>query len=75
MGTTEEKLDYLEQTKKLIAAAIEAQGVEVSEEDTFRAYAALIATIGKLPDLTEDDEGKILQVIDGVWGIGAISAA
>lgn len=71
MGTTEEKLDYLEQTKKLIAAAIEEQGVEVSEEDTFRAYAALIATIGKLPDLTEDDEGKILQVIGGAWGIGA----
>lgn len=71
MGTTEEKLDYLEQTKKLIAAAIEEQGVEVSEEDTFRAYAALIATIGKLPDLTEDDEGMILQVIGGAWGIGA----
>jgi len=71
MGTTEEKLDYLEQTKKLIAAAIEAQGVNVSDEDTFRAYAALIATIGKLPDLTEDDEGKILQVIGGAWGIGA----
>ena len=71
MGSTGEKLDYLEQTKKLIAAAIEEQGVEVSEEDTFRAYAALIATIGKLPDLTEEDEGKILQVIGGAWGIGA----
>lgn len=71
MGSTGEKLVYLEQTKKLIAAAIEEQGVEVSEEDTFRAYAALIATIGKLPDLTEEDEGKILQVIGGAWGIGA----
>lgn len=70
MGATAEKLDYLAQTKAFIAAAIEAQGVTISDEDTFRSYVEKILTIGKLPVITEADEGKILKIINGAWAIG-----
>lgn len=67
MGATAEKLDYLARTKELIAAAIEAQGVDISDEDTFRSYVEKILTIGKLPAITDDDNGKVLTVADGKW--------
>ena len=67
MGATAEKLDYLAQTKAFIAAAIEAQGVTISDEDTFRSYVEKILTIGKLPAITEADNGKILTVEAGKW--------
>ena len=69
MGSVGEKLDYLEETKAMMAAALAAQGVDVSDVDTFRSYAEKIATIGKLPDITEEDEGKILRVVKGIWAI------
>lgn len=45
MGTTAEKLAYLEETKTAIKDAIAAKGVEVPEETTFRGYAGLISGI------------------------------
>lgn len=45
MGTTAEKLAYLDATKTAIKDAIVAKGVEVPEETTFRQYADLISGI------------------------------
>ena len=45
MGTTSEKLEYLNDTKTAIKDAIIAKGVEVPKETTFREYADKIATI------------------------------
>ena len=45
MGTTAEKLAYLDATKIAIKDAIIAKGVEVPEGTTFRQYADLIAGI------------------------------
>ncbi len=45
MGTTAEKSAYLAATKAAIAVAIEAQGVTISDTDTFRDYATKIGEI------------------------------
>ena len=45
MGTTAEKLAYLNNTKTAIKDAIAAKGVEVPEGTTFRQYADLISGI------------------------------
>lgn len=45
MGTTAEKLAYLNDTKTAIKDAIIAKGVEVPEGTTFRGYADLIVAI------------------------------
>lgn len=45
MGTTAEKLAYLDATKTAIKDAIVAKGVEVPEGTTFRGYAGLISGI------------------------------
>lgn len=42
-----EKLDYLYNTKNIIKDVLVTQGVEVSEEDTFREYADKIKSLGK----------------------------
>ena len=46
MGTTADKLAYLEDTKAAIREAISARGVELSESDPFREYAERIGEIG-----------------------------
>lgn len=45
MGTIEQKVDYLKETKQAIRAAIEEKGVSVADTDTFRSYASKIGTI------------------------------
>nr|DAS96719.1 MAG TPA: hypothetical protein [Caudoviricetes sp.] len=45
MGTTTEKLTYLQGTKDAIKNAIEAKGVEVPEGTTFREYAEKVGEI------------------------------
>ena len=45
MGTTTEKLTYLQGTKDAIKNAIEAKGVEVPEGTTFRGYAEKVGEI------------------------------
>lgn len=42
---TQKKLNYLQETKDLIKAAIEEKGQTVSDTDTFRSYAAKIQAI------------------------------
>ena len=46
MGTTSEKLAYLQETKEAIKDAIVNKGVEVTEDTTFREYATKIGEIG-----------------------------
>ncbi len=45
MGTTSEKLAYLQETKEAIKDAIVNKGVEVTEDTTFREYANKIGEI------------------------------
>lgn len=53
MGTTVEKLIYLQETKEAIKNAIVEKGVEVPEGTTFRAYAQKVGEIKS--GLTESD--------------------
>ena len=45
MGTINEKLNYLSQTKENIKQAIKEKGVEIADSDSFRSYADKIGTI------------------------------
>lgn len=45
MGTLDDKLDYLKETKEQIRQAINSKGQEVSISDTFRSYATKISAI------------------------------
>lgn len=45
MGTVQDKLTYLNDTKEQIKAAIESKGVEVPANTPFRGYAALVESI------------------------------
>ena len=45
MGTINEKLNYLSQTKENIKQAIKGKGVEIADSDSFRSYAEKIGTI------------------------------
>lgn len=59
MGTTADKLNYLNGTKNAIMAAIEAKGVEIPTGTTFRGLAALIETISVGSDLFEIQGGEL----------------
>ena len=56
MGTTADKLAYLEETKTAIKNAIVAKDVEVPEGTTFRQYADLISGIST--GLSDEDLAK-----------------
>lgn len=56
MGTTAEKLAYLDATKTAIKDAIVAKGVDVPEGTTFRQYADLISGIST--GLSDEDLAK-----------------
>ena len=45
MGTINEKLNYLLQTKENIKQAIKGKGVEITDSDSFRSYAEKIGSI------------------------------
>ena len=45
MGTINEKLEYLDNTKQAIKEAIINKGVSIDEQDTFRSYAEKIQSI------------------------------
>lgn len=52
MGTTADKLEYLDGTKSAIKQAIVNKGVAVPDGTTFRAYAEKIGDIIDVPDLS-----------------------
>lgn len=71
MGTTADKLEYLQGTKAAIKQAIVNKGVAVPDGTTFRAYADKIADIIDVPDLSNPGaagdlrSGKELVGADG----------
>ena len=71
MGTTADKLEYLQGTKAAIKQAIVNKGVAVPDGTTFRAYAEKIGDIIDVPDLSNPGaagdlrSGKQLVGADG----------
>ena len=71
MGTTADKLEYLQGTKAAIKQAIVNKGVAVPDGTTFRAYAEKIGSIVKVPSLSNPGSagdlrsGKQLAGADG----------
>lgn len=69
MGTTVEKLIYLQETKEAIKNAIVEKGVEVPEGTTFRGYAEKIGEIpegAKTAKITLEGYNQIMQRDDSV---------
>ena len=79
MGTTADKLAYLNGTKKAIKNAIVAKGVAVPDGTTFRAYAEKIGSIVKVPSLSNPGSasdlrsGKQLAGADGSVVTGTLA--
>lgn len=71
MGTTADKLEYLQGTKAAIKEAIVSKGVAVPDGTTFRGYAEKIGDIIDVPDLSNPGaagdlrSGKQLVGADG----------
>ena len=68
-STIYDKLLYINETKELIRAALEANDVDVLDSDTFRKYAEYIADIRKVKTVNEKQgdvivEDKILSIDD-----------
>lgn len=61
MGTTADKLAYLNDTKTAIKNAIVAKGVAVPDGTTFRAYAEKIGSIVKVPSLSNPGSASDLR--------------
>lgn len=79
MGTTADKLAYLNGTKTAIKNAIVAKGVAVPDGTTFRAYAEKIGSIIKVPALSNPGSasdlrsGKQLAGADGSVVTGTLA--
>ena len=79
MGTTADKLAYLNGTKTAIKNAIVAKGVAVPDGTTFRAYAEKIGSIVKVPSLSNPGSasdlrsGKQLAGADGSVVTGTLA--
>lgn len=69
MGTTADKLEYLQGTKAAIKEAIVNKGVAVPDGTTFRAYAEKIGDIIDVPDLS--NPGSAEAVLEGYQLVGA----
>lgn len=61
MGTTADKLEYLDGTKSAIKQAIVGKGVAVPDGTTFRAYAKKIGSIVKVPSLSNPGSASDLR--------------
>lgn len=79
MGTTADKLEYLQGTKAAIKQAIVNKGVAVPDGTTFRGYAEKIGAIIDVPDLSNPGaagdlrSGKQLVGADGSIVTGTLS--
>lgn len=68
MGTTSNKLNYLNQTKNLIAQAIRSKNVEVDSNATFRSYATKIRQIKAIVVGGGNATNEIDLIIVGGYG-------
>lgn len=66
MGTIDNKLKYLKETKAQIAEAIKDQGVAVEQSDTFRSYADKIRSISSSGGATAT-YGVVQLDLDGIY--------
>lgn len=66
------KLDYLYSTKRIFKAVLEEQGVEISDEDTFRDYAEKIRTLNNGDVLLFETEQEMRDYENPREGILAI---
>ena len=66
MGTIDNKLKYLKETKAQIAEAIKDQGVTVEQSDTFRSYADKIRSISSSGGATAT-YGVVKLDLDGIY--------
>lgn len=73
MGTLQEKLTYLNQTKQLIKNAISAKGVVISDEDTMRSYASKIESINGGSDNNNIITDNCVLWLDGIDNKGVYS--
>ena len=79
MGTTADKLEYLQGTKAAIKQAIIDKGVAVPDGTTFRQYAEKIGSIVKVPSLSNPGSagdlrsGKQLAGADGSVVTGTLA--
>lgn len=79
MGTTADKLEYLQGTKAAIKQAIVGKGVAVPDGTTFRQYADKIGSIVKVPSLSNPGSagdlrsGKQLAGADGSVVTGTLA--
>ena len=68
MGTTSNKLNYLNQTKNLIAQAIRSKSVEVDSNAPFRSYASKIRQIKAVIVGGGDATNEIDLILVGGYG-------
>ena len=66
MGTIDNKLKYLKETKAQIAEAIKDQGIAVEQNDTFRSYADKIRSISSSGGATAT-YGVVQLDLDGIY--------
>lgn len=67
MGTINQKLDYLVETKEEIRKAIQEKGVAVSDSDTFRSYADKIGEIESVREGFTPTE--LYQIVQGIRSV------
>ena len=82
MGTISDKLDYLEETKKLLREELTRLGATVTDEDTFRSYVEKIEDANGMQYISkavlhnriESIEAEVVQDIIGEHSIGYSSS-
>ncbi len=77
MGTINEKLVYLNQTKEEIKEALKAKGVNISDELPFREYKDKIAEMEVNPPINNQDiiinENGVYNAESGYTGLGKVT--
>lgn len=73
MGTTSNKLNYLNQTKEQIKNVLLSEGIEVSSSDTFRSYVDKIKSLHKnIGSRTINENGEYNAEEDGLDGYNQV---
>lgn len=76
MGTLDDKLDYLKETKEQIRQAINSKGQQVSTSDTFRSYATKISAIDTVNNQNKTVTANGVYSADaGYSGLGNVTVS